>query len=156
MIKFDADDGLPILLGTVAALAAMPSSVQTAAIALLVVAALATLLSYTSVVDVRSTAAADFGADLLVESRRRTSGLLEAQWNARKLAHTAQIVATSRDAVEASATGGATPPPVAAAAAAAAAPAPPPPPAFSEISRWNQHDGLANLAEHLSPRFEGF
>ena len=99
----------------------MPSSVQTAAIALLVVAALATLLSYTSVVDVRSTAAADFGADLLVESRRRTSGLLEAQWNARKLAHTAQIVATSRDAVAPSATGGATPP---AAAAAAAAPAP--------------------------------
>ena len=98
----------------------MPSSVQTAAIALLVVAALATLLSYTSVVDVRSTAAADFGADLLVESRRRTSGLLEAQWNARKLAHTAQIVATSRDAVAPNATGGATPP----AAAAAAAPAP--------------------------------
>ena len=100
----------------------MPSSVQTAAIALLVLAALATLLSYTSVVDVRSTAAADFGADLLVESRRRTSGLLEAQWNARKLAHTAQIVATSRDAVAPTATGGATPPPVAAAAAAAPAP----------------------------------
>ena len=99
----------------------MPSSVQTAAIALLVLAALATLLSYTSVVDVRSTAASDFGADLLIESRRRTSGLLEAQWNARKLAHTAQIVATSRDAVAPSATGGATPPPV---AAAAAAPAP--------------------------------
>ena len=99
----------------------MPSSVQTAAIFLITVAALATLLSYTSVVDVRSTAAADFGADLLVESRRRTSGLLEAQWNARKLQKaTAQIVATSRDAVEASATGGATPPP----AAAAAAPAP--------------------------------
>ena len=100
----------------------MPSSVQTAAIFLLVVAALATLLSYTSVVDVRSTAASDFGADLLIESRRRTSGLLEAQWNARKLAHTAQIVATSRDAVAPSATGGATPP--AAAVAVAAAPAP--------------------------------
>ena len=102
----------------------MPSSVQTAAIALLLVAALATLLSYTSVVDVRSTAASDFGADLLIESRRRTSGLLEAQWNARKLQKaTAQIVATSRDAVAPSATGGATPPPVAAAVAAAPAPA---------------------------------